>query len=110
MGLYDILSRIRAKGYHPVLAHPERYVYMSESNYRKLKNMGVKFQLNIFSLVGLYGSEAKEKSTWLLQTDFYDLQGSDVHSREMWETATYEKKILERVVHLCMKVSGKSLF
>ena len=40
MGLNNILLRIKAKGYHPVLAHPERYVYMGESDYRQLKEMG----------------------------------------------------------------------
>ena len=27
MGLNNILLRIKAKGYYPILAHPERYVY-----------------------------------------------------------------------------------
>jgi tyrosine-protein phosphatase YwqE len=31
MGLNNILLRIKAKGYYPVLAHLERYLYMSES-------------------------------------------------------------------------------
>ena len=28
MGFNNILLRIKAKGYYPILAHPERYVYM----------------------------------------------------------------------------------
>lgn len=60
MGLSNILFRIKAKGYYPVLAHPERYVYMSESDYRQLIDMGVKFQLNLFSLTGAYGKQQKE--------------------------------------------------
>lgn len=48
MGLNNILLRIKSKGYVPVLAHPERYVYMDENNYRALKDMNVLFQLNLF--------------------------------------------------------------
>ena len=61
MGLNNILLRIKVKGYHPVLAHPERYVYMGESDYRQLKEMGVKFQLNLPSIAGMYGDRAKKK-------------------------------------------------
>ena len=53
MGLNNILLRIKAKGYYPLLAHPERYIYMGESDYQRLKDMGVKFQLNLPSLVGI---------------------------------------------------------
>lgn len=61
MGLRNILLRIKAKGYFPILAHPERYVYMGKDGYLQLKTMGVKFQLNLFSLLGLYGKEVKKK-------------------------------------------------
>ena len=37
MGLQNILLRIKAKGYFPILAHPERYVYMSKSDYQQLQ-------------------------------------------------------------------------
>ena len=55
MGLNNILLRIKAKGYYPVLAHPERYLYMRRDEYERLKSMDIKFQLNLFSLTGLYG-------------------------------------------------------
>lgn len=40
MGLSNILLCIKAKVYHPILAHPERYVYMEQKDYQQLKNMG----------------------------------------------------------------------
>ena len=42
MGLNNILLRIKAKGYIPVLAHPERYTYINETDYWRLKGMNVK--------------------------------------------------------------------
>ena len=79
MGLNNILLRIKSKGYVPVLAHPERYVYMDAGDYRQLKEMNVMFQLNLSSIVGGYGTEVKKKAEWLLKNGFYDLAGSDTH-------------------------------
>ena len=67
MGLNNILLRIKSKGYVPVLAQPERYVYMDAGDYRQLKEMNVMFQLNLSSIVGGYGTEVKKKAEWLLK-------------------------------------------
>lgn len=80
MDLYGILERIKAKGYHPILAHPERYAYMNKEDYKRLKRTGVKFQMNLFSLAGLYGAEVKKQAEWLLKANCYNLVGSDIHS------------------------------
>lgn len=83
MGLSNILQRIKAKGYHPVLAHPERYVYMGEPDYRQLKDMGVKFQLNIPSMAGMYGGRIREKALRLLSDKAIDYTGTDIHQYDM---------------------------
>lgn len=79
MDLHDILKRIMANGVFPLLAHPERYVYMDYDEYKELKDMGVRFQLNISSICGLYGNHVLEKAQWLLKHDMYDVIGSDTH-------------------------------
>ena len=79
MNLFDMLEEIKRKGYYPVLAHPERYIYMHEDDYVRLKGMGVKFQVNLFSLFGAYGLHAAKKSEWLLKKGFNDMFGSDTH-------------------------------
>lgn len=78
--LYTMLEKIKLAGYYPVLAHPERYVYMEEANYRRLKELGVKFQLNLPSLVGGYGHVVKKKAEWLQEKGMISLYGTDVHS------------------------------
>lgn len=92
MGLSNILLRIKTKGYYPVLAHPERYLYMGETDYRQLLGMGVKFQLNLFSLTGTYGKTTKKKAEWLMKNKFYHLCGSDIHQLASVKTIT-DKKI-----------------
>lgn len=80
LGFHSTLRKIQSKGFHPVLAHPERYVYMSERDYKELKDMGVRLQLNIPSLFGAYGSEAQTKARHLLRQGLYTLSGHDLHS------------------------------
>ena len=91
MGLSNILLRIKAKGYYPILAHPERYVYMGESDYQRLKDMGVKFQLNLPSIVGMYGDRIKKKAKWLMKNNLYDLTGSDTHGLAVLERIIYNR-------------------
>lgn len=79
MGLQNILLRIKAKGYFPILAHPERYRYMDESDYQQLKSMNVQFQLNQFSLLGLYGKEVQKQARTLQKRGMYDYTGTDLH-------------------------------
>lgn len=82
MNFHQILERIKAKGYYPVLAHPERYLYMKNEEYGKLKELGVKFQLNLFSLAGGYGTLVEKRAKWLLRHGMYDVSGTDVHKTE----------------------------
>lgn len=79
MNLEGILRRIMLKGLYPVLAHPERYVYMDKDYYCRLKEMGVEFQLNIFSVAGFYGNTARRKAKWLQKNGFYSFSGTDLH-------------------------------
>ena len=77
--LYGLIKKIMHCGYRPVLAHPERYVYMDDHDYQTVKEMGVKFQANITSLVGAYGKEAQKKVEMLLKKGYIDLTGTDIH-------------------------------
>ena len=79
MGLNNILLRIKAKGYFPILAHPERYQYMTESDYQQLKSMNILFQLNQFSLLGLYGKEVQKRVKLLQKHGMYEYIGTDLH-------------------------------
>ena len=85
MGMNDTLERIKKKGYTPILAHPERYLYMGSREYEELKAAGVKFQLNILSLLGYYGKEVREKARRIAKQGMYDFYGTDLHSVRMLE-------------------------
>ena len=85
MGLNNILLRIKTKGYYPVLAHPERYIYMGESDYRQLKKIGVKFQLNLPSIAGMYGNRIKKRAMRLLSEKAIACTGTDIHSYDVFQ-------------------------
>lgn len=78
-GMKEMIRRAMSKGYNLVLAHPERYRYMDEADYRDLKKQGLLFQMNFISLVGGYGETARKKAEWLLKEGMIDLTGSDLH-------------------------------
>ena len=80
--LHEPLRKIKSLGYHPLLAHPERYMYMDKEEYKELHEEGVKFQLNLPSICGAYGSTVKKRALWLLKEELYDAIGSDTHCEE----------------------------
>ena len=82
MNLLSVLKRVCAKGYRPLLAHPERYQYMDMPDYRALKQEQIAFQLNLPALTGMYGVRAQKKAASLLKAGMYDLTGTDTHSAE----------------------------
>lgn len=79
MDLTGTLERIKSAGYRPILAHPERYIYMDEKDYKQLHGMGVEFQLNLPSLAGMYGTEARKKARRLGKLGLYAYSGTDLH-------------------------------
>ena len=80
---YDIRSSlydIKCLGYKIILAHPERYSYLSTKDLQILKSDGILFQVNTSSLIGLHGSKVKNKALELYKLGMIDFVSSDCHS------------------------------
>lgn len=80
MDLYGMMEKIKSAGFIPVLAHPERYTYMGEKDYHRLKEAGIMFQSNLPSLVGGYGNPVKKKVEELYSKAMINLFGTDTHT------------------------------
>lgn len=93
MNLYKTLKHIQEVGYQPILAHPERYVYMDDSDYNYLAEHHVKLQLNLMSLAGGYGTAAQEKAKTLLGKGYYSFWGSDLHRLDPFAGAIHFKGV-----------------
>lgn len=85
LGFREMLRNIVKAGWEPVLAHPERYRYMKEEDYQSLHREGILFQLNLPSMLGLYGSTARGKAEWLLEKGMYMFSATDLHQRVVFE-------------------------
>lgn len=85
--LKSILFEMQMQGYQPVIAHPERYIYLKDAKgfYDELKDIGCLFQLNLPSIVGYYGKSVQELAQYLIKKEYYDLIGTDLHNERYLE-------------------------
>ena len=82
MGCDEMIFDMQMKGYEVILAHPERYPYLNVHGMRmeQLKNQGVFFQINVLSLGGFYGDEAKHRAYEMLERGWVEFMGTDTHN------------------------------
>jgi len=78
--LEQVIYTLKEQGYIPVLAHPERYLYLHNNIelYKILKSQGVLFQMNAKSLSDK-SKPAYKISKKLIQLGLIDFIGSDAH-------------------------------
>jgi protein-tyrosine phosphatase len=78
---FEVIFNLRMAGYTPVLAHPERYVFLY-GDYEKYKDIfarDILFALNLASFAGYYSKEAKKIAEWLVKEKMAHFVGTDVH-------------------------------
>ena len=80
--LFDVAGELTGAGFTPVLAHPERYLYMAGQmeQFDRLHDAGCEFQLNLLSATGVYGELSTRIMNRLLERFLYRYVGSDIHS------------------------------
>jgi tyrosine-protein phosphatase YwqE len=61
----------------------------------------VGFQININSLGGYYGRDAREKAQWLAERGWIDFLGSDIHSAKQVEflKKTIREGLVDRLMN-----------
>lgn len=94
-GFLGSLREAKDKGYQVVLAHPERYAFMTKTLHHQLKQLGVLYQLNLPSLFGYYGPKVTQNAKELLANNEYSFSGSDIHRVESLKTI-FQAKGLKR--------------
>ncbi|WP_406683875.1 histidinol phosphatase [Seonamhaeicola sp. MEBiC1930] len=84
INLEDIIFDIKSKGYIPVLAHPERYSFYHNNlhYYKRLKQLGCLFQLNLLSLSEHYGKQVEKVGKYLIEENLIDFVGTDTHNKK----------------------------
>ena len=82
LNLFETIFELKAQGYRPVLAHPERYTYLYGrfGEIEKLRqDHGVLLQVNLNSLAGYYSPAAKKVAEQLVDGGLVDFVGTDTH-------------------------------
>lgn len=76
----NIIFKLRNSGIIPIIAHPERYSYLSIKDLEELINEGCLFQGNISSLIDKYGKKARKNLELLLKKHMIHVLGTDIHN------------------------------
>jgi tyrosine-protein phosphatase YwqE len=96
--LKETLFQLNTLGYKPVMAHPERYLYLINNNtlIEELQNMNVRFQLNLLSLTGYYSKDIRTLAKKLIDKGRISFMGSDCHNLNQFASLkrVYQEKIL----------------
>ena len=79
--LQKVIFELQMQEYQPVIAHPERYTYLTRNKamLEQLKSAGCIFQINLLSLTGYYGRSVQELAEYLVLNNYYELAGTDLH-------------------------------
>lgn len=80
--LLESVIKIKKAGYTPVMAHPERYLYLYKEieMLKRLRLNGVLFQLDINSISNFYSKLAKESAELLINQGMISFLGSNCHN------------------------------
>ncbi len=83
-GVGDFIFQCQLKGIHPILAHPERYIYLHRRREVLLdwNRQGCLMQMNAGSLLGQFGQEVGQFSRQMLQAQMIHFIASDAHDVE----------------------------
>lgn len=95
----QIIFNLQMKGYNPVLAHPERYIFYHgrPERYQQLKDLGCLLQMNLLSPAGYYTPQVKKAAHYLLKRGMIDFVGTDLHHQK--HLAAIEKFVLSGDAH-----------
>lgn len=80
--LKEFIFLAQTNGYKPVMAHPERYLYLQD-NWMKVEDLlgrGVLFQVNINSISGYYSKNIEQTARKLIDKGWVHFLGSDCHN------------------------------
>ncbi|MEQ6121148.1 CpsB/CapC family capsule biosynthesis tyrosine phosphatase [Reichenbachiella sp. MALMAid0571] len=102
--LDEVFFKMKSLGYQPILAHPERYLYLQD-DYSLIQNIidsSVLLQINMGSLVGYYSSGAKKLAEYLITHKQVHFLGSDIHNSKHLEA--YKKALYSKYFEKCRQL------
>jgi tyrosine-protein phosphatase YwqE len=99
-GIFQIISN----GMKPVMAHPERYVFVQNrpEMLEDLVDRGLLLQLNTISLSGYYSKGAKKLAELLIDEKLISFLGTDCHNKRQLEMMyeTVDQRYFDKALQL----------
>ena len=95
----EIVYEVKTTGYIPVVAHVERYPYISLEDVKEIKNMGAIVQVNAGSLVAKDNRIDRKKVKKLFKQGLVDIVSSDAHA--------HRQNYMQKAFALVQKKYGK---
>lgn len=74
------LQKLQHAKWIPIIAHPERYVYLDTAFIRTLRETGCKVQVNVCSLEEYAEIPLRDRARDLIREELVDFLGSDAHN------------------------------
>ncbi|MDP4146369.1 MAG: CpsB/CapC family capsule biosynthesis tyrosine phosphatase [Bacillota bacterium] len=100
----DILYELKIQGVRPIIAHPERYLFIQKdiTAVNEFIENGCYFQINTGSITGIFGKEVQKTANKLIENGICHFIASDAHSARRrcpgLQHALEKTKHIDRVV------------
>ncbi len=78
--IVDVLYNLVTKEFQPILAHAERYEYLTIDDIRNIRKDGSLIQVNADAILGIDGPKVKKTALKLINEGLVDLIASDTHN------------------------------
>lgn len=99
LGLKEKLFDLQVRGYQPIIAHPERYLYFAENKswYDEIVHAGCYLQINLLSLAGYYGKGALELAKYIYKKKLVHFLGTDLHHHRHLHALRHAPGLMDHV-------------
>lgn len=104
LDFWNIIDNILDAGYIPIIAHPERYGYMKMEDYSRLMEKGALLQMNLASIIGVYGESVAKRAQNMLSKGMYSMTGTDCHRFRALEGQVACKILSKSTVSMLSKI------
>lgn len=79
--IVDYVYNLLSFGYVPIIAHVERYGYLTVDDIARLKELGAYIQVNANSVIGEDGKDVQKLVLNLIKNNLVDFVATDIHIR-----------------------------
>lgn len=97
-GIEDLIFDLTRHGITPIIAHIERYHYITEDDILKYLHLGCLFQGNLLSLKGKYGKNSEKRLKNYLKKRIIYFLSTDAHNIEDFKALKGIEKKVKKIV------------